>query len=157
MSENLKVREDKNEVANKTVVAKDEEKVTPAAGIPVEAADNSAPAAAKPVKEITVSEDEEKIDNVIELSTCYRFEGETIDKIDLTGIEDLNAATMQKAEQIYRKITKNVSTTPELTLDYALAIAHILTGYPLEFLKQMNGKDATKIKMCVINFLYGEA
>lgn len=112
--------------------------------------------AAKPVKEIVIDEAEEKLDNIIKLSRTYRLDGKEIDTIDLTKIEDLNAITMQKADNIYRKITKTPASMPETTYDYAIAVAHILTGYPVEFFRQISANDLTKIKLRVVNFLYSE-
>lgn len=110
----------------------------------------------KPVKEIVIDEAEEKLDNIIKLSRTYKLDGEEIDTIDLTKIEDLNAVTMQKADNIYRKITKTPASMPETTYDYAIAVAHILTGYPVEFFRQIGANDLTKIKLRVVNFLYSE-
>lgn len=118
--------------------------------------DPTAKAAKKPVKEIVIDEAEEKLDNIIKLSRTYSLDGEEIDTIDLTKIEDLNAIQMQKADNIYRKITKNVATMPETTYDYAIAVAHILTGYPVEFFRKIGANDLTKIKLRVVNFLYSE-
>lgn len=121
-------------------------------------ANDPAPTAAakKPVKEIVIDETEEKLDNIIKLSRTYSLDGEEIDTIDLTKIEDLNAIQMQRADNIYRKITKNVATMPETTYDYAIAVAHILTGYPVEFFRKIGANDLTKIKTRVVNFLYSE-
>lgn len=127
-----------------------------AAAIPANDPATAATAAAKPVKEIVIDEAEEKLDNIIKLSRTYRLDGEEIDTIDLTKIEDMNAITMQKADNIYRKITKTPATMPETTYDYAIAVAHILTGYPVEFFRQIGGNDLTKIKLRVVNFLYSE-
>lgn len=120
-------------------------------------ANDPAPTAAKKsVKEINIDESEEKLDNIIKLSRTYRLDGEEIDTIDLTKIEDLNAIQMQKADNIYRKITKTPASMPETTYDYAIAVAHILTGYPVEFFRQIGANDLTKIKLRVVNFLYSE-
>ena len=105
---------------------------------------------------IDISAEDETIDNVVEFTKRYDFEGKTIDKIDLSGIEDMSGATAQKVEQLYRKITKNISASPETTLDYAMAIASILTDLPVEFFKQINAKDLMKIKIRVVNFYYGD-
>lgn len=127
-----------------------------AAAIPANDPAPAAKAAKKPVKEIVIDEAEEKLDNIIKLSRTYSLDGEEIDTIDLTKIEDLNAIQMQKADNIYRKITKNVATMPETTYDYAIAVAHILTGYPVEFFRKIGANDLTKIKLRVVNFLYSE-
>lgn len=108
------------------------------------------------VEDITIPAEEKTDENIIKLSKTYRFEGREIKEIDLTGISSLNALQMQKIESLYRKITKNTSASPELTLDYALAAANVLTDLPLEFLMRISGKDIVKIKSRVVNFLYSE-
>lgn len=119
----------------------------------------TAPAAASDDREvvnITISEDDEKVDNVVKLSKIYNFEGKEIEEIDLSGLEGLTGAMSQKIESLYRKITKNISAQPELTLDYAMATASILTDLPVEFFKQIGSNDLTKIKSRIINFLYAD-
>ena len=129
---------------------------------PFAAAENPAKQSAQAATEdkdtvkIDISAEDETIDNVVEFTKRYDFEGKTIDKIDLSGIEDMSGATAQKVEQLYRKITKNISASPETTLDYAMAIASILTDLPVEFFKQINAKDLMKIKIRVVNFYYGD-
>lgn len=119
----------------------------------------------KPVAEINEANDvvdviidgtEEEISNVIELTKKYRFEDKVIAELDLKEIENLSANKLQEIEGLYRKTTKNISSTPELTIEYAMALGSILTGLPLEFFKQLNARDVMKIKTRVINFLYGD-
>lgn len=59
---------------------------------------------------------------------------------------------MQDIEKLYRKIAKSASSTPELTIEYAMATASKLTDLPLEFYQRISGKDITKIKNRIINF-----
>lgn len=113
-------------------------------------------AATDNVEVIVVPDEEEKVDNLIKLSRTYDFEGRHVSEIDLTKIENLNAMQMQGIENTYRRIAKNVSSTPELTIEYAMAAAATLTDLPIEFYKRINAKDITKIKNRVINFLYSE-
>lgn len=108
------------------------------------------------VTEIKIDGENEKVDNVIALSKRYKFEGAIISTIDLTGLENINGMTLQKIEHIYRKTTKSPVASPELTLDYALVAASVLTGLPLEFFTHIGGRDAIKIKNRVVNFLYSE-
>nr|DAW23834.1 MAG TPA: tail assembly chaperone protein [Caudoviricetes sp.] len=108
------------------------------------------------VKVINVGTEEESVDNIVHLSQKYSFDDEIIETIDLRGIEDVSGADMQKAESLYRKITKNISSTPEITVDYAIAMAHVITGKPVEFFKNLNAKDVIRIKNRVVNFLYTE-
>lgn len=116
-----------------------------------------APAAANDDREvvnITIDDGDDKVDNVVKLSKIYHFEDRDIEEIDLTGLEDLTGAMSQKIESLYRKTTKNISAQPEITLDYAMATASILTDLPVEFFRQISSKDLTKIKSRIINFLY---
>ena len=105
----------------------------------------------KKVVDIIIPEEEEKVDNIIKLSQTYNFEGEHISEVDLTNLENLNALQMQDIEKLYRKIAKSASSTPELTIT-----ASKLTDLPLEFYQRISGKDITKIKNRIINFLYSE-
>ncbi len=108
------------------------------------------------IEEIVIEADEEEISNVVKLSKKYKFEGKIIDTVDLTGIERMSGETAQNVERLYRKITKNISSAPEITVDYAIAAASILTGLPAEFFKRINIKDLTRMKSRIVNFLYGE-
>ena len=85
----------------------------------------------KKVVDIIIPEEEEKVDNIIKLSQTYNFEGEHISEVDLTNLENLNALQMQDIEKLYRKIAKSASSTPELTIEYAMATASKLTDLPL--------------------------
>lgn len=108
------------------------------------------------VKEIVVDETAEAVDTVVLFSKKYKFEGKTIESVDLSGLADLSAEDGQDIERLYKKITKTYSTSPETTVDYAMAAASKITGLPVEFFKQVSLKDAVKIKNRVINFLYTE-
>lgn len=108
------------------------------------------------VEEIVLTTDDEAVDNVIKLSKKYKFEGKVIDTIDMTGIETVNGEMAQRVEKLYRKNTKNVTASPELTIDYAMAMASVLTGLPVEFFKRLNLKDLTKMKNRIVNFLYAD-
>lgn len=99
--------------------------------------------------------EEEKPELIIELSKIYDFEGEEIEKVDLSGIENLSEKDQIKVDKIYRKITKNISSTPEFTPDFGVAMTHVLTGIPLEAVRQFSYKDKIRIKNAVMNFLYG--
>ena len=92
---------------------------------------------------------------VIPLKTQIRFEGETYDKIDLTGLHDIKAADMVA---INRRMSRsgNVDATQELTLEYALNMANIATGLPLEFFDQLPPYAAMAVKGRVTSFLFGK-
>lgn len=90
---------------------------------------------------------------VIPLKKPIKFEGETYDRIDLTGLHNIKAADMVA---INRRMTRsgNVSSSQELTLEYALNMANLATGLPLEFFDQLPPYAAMAIKESVIVFLY---
>lgn len=112
--------------------------------------------AADGVVKIEIPPEDEEVDNVVELSKKYEFEGKIIDKIDLTGLETVNGEMAQNIDKLYRKITKTPIASPEITPDYAMATASILTGLPVEFFKRISFKDITKMKNRIVNFLYGD-
>ena len=117
---------------------------------------NTAAEAEKAVVEITAEDEDETADLDVELSKIYKYEGETIERINLSGLEDISVEQQHAVDKLYRKITKNISSTPEFTPDYAVAMASVLTDLPLEFLKHISFKDKIKLKNAVMNFLYGD-
>lgn len=90
---------------------------------------------------------------VIPLKTPVRFEGEIYDRIDLTRLHDIKAADMVA---INRRMTRsgNVDSTQELTLEYALNMANLATGLPLELFDQLPPYAAMAIKGRVTSFLF---
>lgn len=90
---------------------------------------------------------------IIKLKKPIMFEGNSYHQIDLTRLDDVTAADMVA---INRRMTRNgsVEITPELTLEYALNMANIVTGLPLEFFDQLPPYAAMAIKGRVTNFLY---
>lgn len=100
--------------------------------------------------------EEDKSELIVDLSKVYEVDGEEIESIDLTGLEDVTQSQQDKANKLYKKIAKTVSTTPELTTEYAVAMTHVLTGIPLEVVKQFTFKDKIRLKNAIMVFLYGE-
>lgn len=92
---------------------------------------------------------------IVTLSKTYYFEGEKISEIDFSGLEDVTAKTMIKANKVLTA-TGDVQIMPESSLHYALIIAAECTKYPIEFYETLRPKDATKIKNTVTGFFYGE-
>lgn len=91
---------------------------------------------------------------VIPLKKPVKFEGETYDRIDLTGLHDINTADMVA---INRRMTRsgNVDPSQELSLEYALNMANLATGLPLEFFGPLPPYAAMAIKGRVTSFLFG--
>ena len=78
-----------------------------------------------------------------------------ISEIDFSGLEDVTAKTMIKANKVLTA-SGDVQIMPESSLHYALIIAAECTKYPIEFYETLRPKDATKIKNMVTGFFYGE-
>ncbi|MDO4285172.1 MAG: phage tail assembly protein [Eubacteriales bacterium] len=90
---------------------------------------------------------------VISLTKPYKFEGKEYNRIDLTGLENIRAADMIK---VNRKLSRggNEDTVQELSLEYAITLASVATGQPIEFFEMMPPNLAIKVKNRVIGFLF---
>lgn len=92
---------------------------------------------------------------IVKLSKTYEFEGEKISEIDFSGLEDVTAKTMIKANKVLTA-SGDIQIMPESSLHYALIIAAECTKHPIEFYERLVPKDATKIKNTVTGFFYAE-
>jgi len=90
----------------------------------------------------------------VKLSKTYDFEGDKIAEIDFSGLEDVTADTMIKANKTMT-IAGDVAVLPENSLHYCLIIAADCTQYPIEFYKQLKPVDAMKVKNMVVGFFNG--
>lgn len=89
----------------------------------------------------------ENKDLVVTFDKPYPFEGTDYKQIDLSNLENVTGAQLASVEQ---KVTALV---PELSLDYALLLAAVVTGKPVEFFTQLPGRQAIKVKRTVSGFL----
>lgn len=91
---------------------------------------------------------------LIKLKKPIKFEKNVYNEIDLNGIENVKARDMIA---INRRMARNgnFAVTPELTLEYALNMANLATGLPLEFFDQLPPYAAIELKERVVSFLYG--
>ena len=98
-----------------------------------------------------LDKDGEVIENeyTVVFNKPYTFEGETYDKIDLSGLDNLTAADMIAANKILDTFL------PEMSLEYACIIAAKATKLPVEFFKGLHPKEAVKVKNRVTAFFYG--
>lgn len=94
-------------------------------------------------------------EKVLKLSKIYDFEGYKVSEIDMSGLEDLTANDMIKANKVLNS-SGNVTVLPETNLEYTLVIAAAATEYPIEFYKMLKPKDAIKVKNLVTSFFFGE-
>lgn len=104
-----------------------------------------------------VNESGEVIENemAIVLSRPYKFEGETYDTLDLSGLDELKASDMIAAQKVLDR-SGSFSFVPEMSLEYACIIASKATGQPLEFFQGLRPRDAIKLKNRVTGFFYRE-
>ncbi len=98
---------------------------------------------------------QEAEENIIKLSKTYDFEGEKIQKLDFSGLENVTADDMIKANKVLAS-SGTVSVLPENDLHYTLIIAASATGHPIEFFKSLKPRDAIKVKNKVTSFFFGE-
>lgn len=106
------------------------------------------------VKEIKKTETENK-EEIVKLTKEYNFEGEKISQLDFSGLENITAEDMIRANKVLAS-SGTVSIMPESDLHYTLIIAASATGYPIEFFKGLSPRDAIKVKNAVTSFFYGE-
>lgn len=92
---------------------------------------------------------------ILELVRTYPFEGEKISSLDFSGIENLTAENMIRANMIMED-SGVASTVPENTMYYALIIAAEATGIPIEFFKKLRPKDAVNVRRMVTRSFFGE-
>ncbi len=107
----------------------------------------------KMITESVLTSDENE-NNVIKLKKPIDYEGERYDSIDLSGLHEIKASDMVA---INRRLTRsgNVDASQELSLEYALNMANIATGIPLEFFEDLPPYAAMKLKGRVTSFLLG--
>lgn len=118
--------------------------------------DNAATVEKKPeIVVIDSKKDEVEESNIVEFTKVYQFEGETISKIDMSGMEGITANDLIKANKVLQA-SGVISVMPETNLEYAMIIAASATGRPVEFFKGLTPRDAMKIKNKVTSFFFGE-
>lgn len=92
---------------------------------------------------------------VVTLTRTYDFEGEKVKEIDFSGLEEVTAKTMIKANKVL-VTAGDVQVLPENSLHYALIIAAECTKYPIEFYEQLKPNDAIRVKNTVTTFFFGD-
>ena len=110
------------------------------------------------IKDIKKTADETGLDeesSIVKLTRAYNFEGDTIKEIDFSGLEDITANDMIKANKVLSN-SGIVTVLPEMNLEYTFIIAASATGLPIEFFKQLKPRDAMKVKNRVTGFFFGE-
>jgi hypothetical protein len=91
---------------------------------------------------------------IVVFNKPYKFEDNTYDKVDLSGLDNLTAADMIAANKVLDR-TGSFTFLPEMSLEYACIIAAKASNLPIEFFKGLHPKEAVKIKNRVTAFFYG--
>lgn len=101
-------------------------------------------------------EDTEPEDLVLRFGRPYKFGGQEYTEVDLSGLEDTTAGDLARCAKITTRKHKGLNTaTLEMTTEYSITMAHIVTKLPLEFFERMPSKSAIELKGIVVGFLFG--
>ena len=101
-------------------------------------------------------EDTEPEDLVLRFGKPYKFGGQEYTEVDLSGLEDTTAGDLARCAKITTRKHKGLNTaTLEMTTEYSITMAHIVTKLPLEFFERMPSKSAIELKGIVVGFLCG--
>ena len=101
-------------------------------------------------------EDTEPEDLVLRFAKPYKFGGQEYTEVDLSGLEDTTAGDLARCAKITTRKHKGLNTaTLEMTTEYSITMAHIVTKLPLEFFEHMPSKSAIELKGIVVGFLFG--
>ena len=102
------------------------------------------------------AEDTEPEDLVLRFAKPYKFGGMEYIEVDLSGLEDVTAGTLESVGKIVAK--KNPGMNPalqEMSLTFCTYLAQRVAKLPLEFFTGLPAKETIKLKTLVTNFLYG--
>ena len=95
-------------------------------------------------------------DLVLRFGKPYKFGGQEYTEVDLSGLEDTTAGDLARCAKITTRRHKGLNTaTLEMTTEYSITMAHIVTKLPLEFFEHMPSKSAIELKGIVVGFLFG--
>ena len=95
-------------------------------------------------------------DLVLRFAKPYKFGGQEYTEVDLSGLEDTTAGDLARCAKITTRKHKGLNTaTLEMTTEYSITMAHIVTKLPLEFFERMPSKSAIELKGIVVGFLFG--
>lgn len=111
-----------------------------------------------PEQEVPQEAAEELVEEslVLKLTRPYVFEGKTYEELDLSGLEDVTAGTL---ENVGRQVSKKNPGINPAVLEMSTPFCHMLAGrvakLPLEFFQRLPAKDGIALKALITNFLYG--
>ena len=93
---------------------------------------------------------------ILKFRRPYQFEGQEYTELDLSGLEDVTAGTLENIGKILAKKSPGLNpATIEMEMGYCELLAARVTGKPLEFFQRLPGRDAIALKSKIVGFLYG--
>lgn len=104
--------------------------------------------------EVEAQAEADEKDFYIKFKKPYKFDDETYEGVDLSGLEDLSARDMIATQRTMER-SGSINVLPEMTLEYACLFASKATGLPVEFFQELPPREAIKVKNRVTNFFYG--
>ena len=111
------------------------------------AAENAAPE--------SVENEEQKIEEMMsfKLNQSFKYDGEEITELNLSGLLDLNARDLV---DIDREMARRgfAGARNELTRQYAMLVAARCNKKPWDFCDRMSARDSIRLKEYVVTFFY---
>lgn len=102
------------------------------------------------------AEEPEEGSLILKFRKPYKFEGVEYTEVDLSGLEDVTAGTLENIGKILSKKSPGLNpATIEMEMGYCELLAARVTGKPLEFFQRLPGRDAIALKSKIVGFLYG--
>ena len=93
---------------------------------------------------------------ILKFRRPYQFEGQEYTELDLSGLENVTAGTLENIGKIMAKKSPGLNpATIEMEMGYCELLAARVTGKPLEFFQRLPGRDAIALKSKIVGFLYG--
>ena len=103
---------------------------------------------------LEAEEQEESL--ILKFRRPYPFEGQEYTELDLSGLENVTAGTLENIGKIMAKKSPGLNpATIEMEMGYCELLAARVTGKPLEFFQRLPARDAIALKSKIVVFFYG--
>ena len=101
---------------------------------------------------LEAEEQEESL--ILKFRRPYPFEGQEYTELDLSGLENVTAGTLENIGKIMAKKSPGLNpATIEMEMGYCELLAARVTGKPLEFFQRLPARDAIALKSKIVGFL----
>ena len=92
---------------------------------------------------------------LLKLKKPYLFDGETHTEIDMSGLEEVTAKTLENVGKILTKRSPGMNpATLEMEMSFCNLLAARVTKKPLEFFERLPARDAVALKSMVVGSLF---